>query len=52
MVDFASVLNGFHMDETRMFAIGRMPDKALQALQAAQAANPALSPSNPPNLRP
>jgi len=30
MVDFASVLNGFHMDETRMFAIGRMPDKALQ----------------------
>jgi Xaa-Pro dipeptidase len=49
MVDFASVLNGFHMDETRMFAIGRMPDKALQA---AQAANPALSPSNPPNLRP
>ena len=35
MVDFASVLNGFHMDETRMFAIGRMPDNALQAAQAA-----------------
>jgi len=37
MVDFASVLNGFHMDETRMFAIGRMPDKALKAAQAAMA---------------
>jgi Xaa-Pro aminopeptidase len=35
MVDFASVLNGFHMDETRMFAIGRMPDKALKVSQAA-----------------
>lgn len=35
MVDFASVLNGFHMDETRMFAIRRMPDKALQAARAA-----------------
>ncbi|RLC04845.1 MAG: aminopeptidase P family protein [Deltaproteobacteria bacterium] len=35
MVDFASVLNGFHMDETRMFAIGRMPTKALGAAQAA-----------------
>ena len=34
MVDFASVLNGFHMDETRMFAVGSMPDKALQAAQA------------------
>ena len=37
MVDFASVLNGFHMDETRMFAIGHMPEKALQATQAAMA---------------
>lgn len=35
MVDFASVLNGFHMDETRMFAIGRMPDNALGAARAA-----------------
>jgi len=35
MVDFASVLNGFHMDETRMFAIAKMPHKALQATQAA-----------------
>ncbi|MFC1816037.1 M24 family metallopeptidase [Thermodesulfobacteriota bacterium] len=35
MVDFASVLNGYHMDETRMFAIGSMPDQAMPACQAA-----------------
>jgi Xaa-Pro dipeptidase len=37
MVDFASVLNGFHMDETRMFAIGQLPNKALQAARAVMA---------------
>ena len=31
MVDLASVLNGYHMDETRMFALGTMPDRALKA---------------------
>ncbi len=35
MVDFASVLNGYHLDETRMFAIGSMPEKALQASRFA-----------------
>jgi Xaa-Pro aminopeptidase len=35
MVDFAFMHNGFHMDETRMFALGRMPDKALRTTQAA-----------------
>lgn len=35
MVDFSSVLNGYHMDETRMFALGSMPDKAMRACQAA-----------------
>lgn len=35
MVDLASVLNGYHMDETRMFAIGSMPDKAMQTCLAA-----------------
>ena len=35
MVDFASVLNGYHLDETRMFAIGSMPKKALQASRFA-----------------
>jgi Xaa-Pro aminopeptidase len=42
MVDFASVLNGFHMDETRMFAIAEMPQKALQAAQAAMTIHQAL----------
>jgi Xaa-Pro dipeptidase len=35
MVDFGTVLNGYHMDETRMFAIGSMPDKAFRACQTA-----------------
>ena len=35
MVDFAAVLNGFHMDETRMFAIDAMPAKAMQACEDA-----------------
>ncbi len=35
MIDFSSVMNGYHLDETRMFAIGSMPDRAMQACQAA-----------------
>ncbi|MBW2296324.1 MAG: aminopeptidase P family protein [Deltaproteobacteria bacterium] len=35
MVDFAAVRNGFHMDETRMFAIDAMPKKAMQACEDA-----------------
>jgi Xaa-Pro aminopeptidase len=35
MVDFNCVLNGYHCDETRMFAIESMPQKALDASQAA-----------------
>jgi Xaa-Pro aminopeptidase len=35
MVDFGSVMNGYHMDETRMFAIGRMPEPALRICRAA-----------------
>jgi Xaa-Pro dipeptidase len=35
MVDFNCVLNGYHFDETRMFAIESMPTKALDASQAA-----------------
>jgi len=34
MIDFGTVLNGYHLDETRMFAIGVMPDKAMKACQA------------------
>lgn len=35
MIDLAAVMNGYHMDETRMFAIGSMPDKALKACLSA-----------------
>ncbi len=35
MVDLGSVLNGYHLDETRMFAIGSMPAKAYRACRAA-----------------
>jgi len=35
MVDLASVLNGYHLDETRMFAIDSMPDKAMRTCRAA-----------------
>ncbi len=35
MVDLGSVLNGYHMDETRMFAIGSMPKEAQKACHAA-----------------
>jgi Xaa-Pro dipeptidase len=34
MVDMGSVLNGYHMDETRMFAIESMPEKAMKACRA------------------
>jgi Xaa-Pro aminopeptidase len=35
LVDFASAIYGYHMDETRMFAIGAMPQKALDTSKAA-----------------
>ena len=35
MIDFGSVLNGYHMDETRMFAIESMPGRAMDACRAA-----------------
>ena len=31
MVDLGSVLNGYHMDETRMFSLGPLPEKAMKA---------------------
>jgi Xaa-Pro dipeptidase len=34
MIDFTSVLNGYHLDETRMFAIDAMPHRAMSASQA------------------
>lgn len=35
MIDLGTVLNGYHMDETRMFAIDAMPPQAMQACEAA-----------------
>jgi len=35
MVDLGSVMNGYHLDETRMFVIGSMPEKACRASRAA-----------------
>ncbi len=34
MIDLGSVLNGYHFDETRMFAIDSMPKKEFDACQA------------------
>ena len=35
MVDFAYELDGYHVDETRMFSIGPMPDDGMRASEAA-----------------
>ena len=35
LIDFSSVLNGYHLDETRMFAIGSMPERAFKASEAS-----------------
>ncbi len=35
MIDLGSVINGYHFDETRMFAINSMPEKALDACKAS-----------------
>ncbi|THB80740.1 MAG: aminopeptidase P family protein [Desulfobacteraceae bacterium] len=35
LIDFGTVLDGYHIDETRMFCMGTMPQKAMDACQAA-----------------
>lgn len=35
MIDFVTVLNGYHIDETRFFAIGSMPERTEKACHAA-----------------
>jgi Xaa-Pro dipeptidase len=35
MIDFSTVMNGYHMDETRMYAVGSMHEKAFKACRAA-----------------
>lgn len=34
LIDFGTVLDGYHIDETRMFVMGRMPQKAMDACKA------------------
>ncbi|NOX35750.1 MAG: aminopeptidase P family protein [Deltaproteobacteria bacterium] len=35
LIDFGTILNGYHMDETRMFVIGDMDKKAMDASKAS-----------------
>ncbi|MCF6249377.1 MAG: Xaa-Pro peptidase family protein [Desulfobacula sp.] len=35
LIDFGTVLNGYHMDESRMFVMGKMDQKALDASNAS-----------------
>jgi len=42
MVDLGFVLNGYHIDETRMFALGAMPERAMRACRAAIAIHDAV----------
>ena len=35
MIDFGTVMNGYHIDETRFFAVGSMPERAKNACLAA-----------------
>jgi Xaa-Pro aminopeptidase len=35
MVDFASVMNGYHLDETRMFSIKKLPHETMEACETA-----------------
>jgi Xaa-Pro aminopeptidase len=35
LIDFGTVLNGYHMDESRMFVIGKLPGKAEDAAKAS-----------------
>lgn len=42
LVDFATIQNGYHMDETRMFAMGTMPQKPLDGSKAAIAIHNAI----------
>lgn len=42
MMDFGFVHNGFHMDETRMLVMGKMPVKALEATRASMEIHDAI----------
>jgi Xaa-Pro aminopeptidase len=42
LIDMATVVNGYHMDETRMFALGGMPAQALAASRACNRIHDAI----------
>jgi Xaa-Pro dipeptidase len=50
LIDFGFVYNGYHMDETRMFAIESMPEKALKASMAAIEIHDAILEAAKPGL--
>jgi len=35
LIDFGTVLNGYHIDESRMFVLGKLPEKAADASKAS-----------------
>ncbi|MCK5837456.1 MAG: aminopeptidase P family protein, partial [Desulfobacula sp.] len=35
LIDFGTIVDGYHMDESRMFVIGKLPDKAEDASKAS-----------------
>ena len=35
LIDFGTVINGYHIDESRMFVIGKMPERAKDASKAS-----------------
>jgi len=50
LIDLGFVYNGYHMDETRMFAIGSMPEKAMRASMAAIEIHDAILETAKPGL--
>ncbi len=35
LIDFGTLINGYHMDESRMFVMGRLPDRAADAARVS-----------------
>ncbi len=50
MVDFGFGYGGYHLDETRMFAMGSMPEKARRACEAAIAIHDAVLAAAKPDV--
>jgi len=50
LIDLGFVYNGYHMDETRMFAIGSMPQEAMDASMAAMEIHDAILEAAKPGI--